>query len=165
MAAKGDPDLLAQVRAELRSAQEEAALAHARLGTSLTRVNEAIRALELASEPFAPSPSGAAKYPAGKRQALFYWALFIAGGEPDGDLVAEPDIAASLQTLTLEGNPPPSVSQLRERLMSRRGIDFIHVEIQGLYRLLPPAIAAMERHVKVIGGIPTPLSAKFHRDE
>lgn len=161
MTRPGNPELLAQLRQELRDAQAEVGNAYVKLGTVLTRVNEAIRGIEIASEPFAPLPVNVAAYPAGKRQALFYIALFRAGGEPDGEFVREEDIASQLATLTLEGKPAPSLATLRERFMSRRGVEFELLEPQRLYRLLSPALIAMRAHLDKVGGIPADISVKI----
>ena len=111
--------------------------------------------MELASDPFAPAEQAELAYPAGKRQALFYWAVFLAGGEPDGEFVSEDEVAPKLAGLTLEGQEAPTISEIRERFMKRRNWEFI--EIDRTYRLLARALEPMKNHQAKIGGRPIDL--------
>jgi hypothetical protein len=127
----------------------------------MMRVGEALRGMEVASEPFAPLAYDPNAWSAGKRQALVFWAIYLAGGEPDGEPVTEEQISERLAGLTLEEKTAPPLSALRERFMRREGQDFRMRD--GLYRLLPDAEIAVAEHLSKIGNIPDEISAKFRK--
>jgi hypothetical protein len=101
-----------------------------------------------------PKEAGVA-WPANKRQARFYWGVFLAGGAPDGDFVSESQVNAELKKLTLDGKQE-SVAQMRPSIKSR--LDQHYLGKGKAFQLLDAALPIMTKFRADIEGIPADIS-------
>lgn len=137
-------DRLRQLQGELRADLDAITSKLLEARDKLSRLDEALGE---------PKEAGSA-WPANKRQARFYWGVFLAGGAPDGELVSETRVNAELKKLTLDGKQE-TVAQMRPSLKTRAGQ---HYRSQGkAYQLLDAALPVMTKFRGEIEGIPAEI--------